>query len=105
MVRAIDIQDQLTKTPLIEKVQQGEKAAEEGQLRYQHLNMDQVAQKQLKRPPALNQDEQITDSYERKQQGSQQQTKERPKTPASHAEPDLDEQEMTHLGFEIDTYA
>ncbi len=106
MIRPIDFHDQLTKTPLIEKVQQAEKVAEEGQQKFQQLIAQHSAEKQVQTTQPAHQDEQIVDTYEKqRQQQKDQAEKEKKRSQPARTEPDEDEPIMTQLGFEIDLKA
>ena len=104
MVRPIDIHDQLTKTPLIERVQQMERAAEEGQQKYSQIYNEQFSQKQLQTAQSVDGDEKIKDTYEKQEKQAKQQGKQksRSKRDSRTDSPDEDEKEMTLLGLEID---
>ena len=107
MIRPIDLHDQLTKTPLLERVQQAEKVAEEGQQKFQQLFAQHTAEKQMQATQPTHQDEKIVDTYEKHRQAQQEDQAERDKEKqnAGKTEPDEDEPVMTQLGFEIDLMA
>ncbi len=106
MIRPIDIHDQLTKTALLEKIQQAEKVAEEGQQKFTHLNARHTVEKQLQTTQPSHEDERISDSYEHEHQARQEE-EEKDTEARSHEEAPRDEDEplMTQLGFEIDLLA
>ncbi len=104
MVRPIDIHDQLTKTPLIERVQQLEKTAEQGQQKFSQIYNEQFSQKQLQTTQSVDSDDKIRDTYE-KQARQQDAQKQKKKHAAKSEKSDDDEKEMTLLGLEIDLLA
>lgn len=104
MIRPIDIHDHLTRVPLLERIQQTEKAAEQGQQKYAPLVNEQMTRQQLEIAPSVHQDERVKDSYERgRQQSRQSREQSSKKRPAK--ETPADEGATTLLGLEIDLLA
>lgn len=101
MIRPFDVADNLSKTPLVEKVQHADKIAAEGQQKYLHADLKHLTEKQINTTQPTHEDEQVENESKRRNPENPQSNDRHAKKKKERGD-DPDEKEMTNLGRKVD---